>query len=95
MQESAEAVHIAGVLVRVAPGAREVRDRLAQQAGVTTHIADPANGQFVVTIDAPTLKAVRAVHEAIGRMPGVVSAHLVCHIADPGSAGSVRAGGAS
>jgi len=95
MQEPADVVHIAGVLVRVAPGAPEVRDRLAQQAGVTTHIADPASGQFVVTIDAPTLEAVRAIHEAIGRLPGVVSAHLVCHIADPGSAGSVRAGGAS
>lgn len=95
MQEPGEAVHIAGVLVRVAPGARGVRDQLAQQAGVETHIADPVSGQLVVTIDAPTLEAVRAIHEAIGRVPGVVSAHLVCHIADPGAVGPARAGGAS
>ena len=38
---------------------------------------------------------VRAIHEAIGRVPGVLSAHLVCHIADPGAAGPARAGGAS
>jgi nitrate reductase NapD len=95
MQDVADVVHIAGVLVRVAPGAREVSDRLAQQAGVETHIDDTATGQLVVTIDAPTLEAVRAIHEAIGRVPGVLSAHLVCHIADPGATEPARAGGAS
>ncbi len=95
MQDVADNVHIAGVLVRLAPGNCDVSDRLAQQAGVQTHIDDAATGQLVVTIDGPTLEAVRAIHEAIERVPGVVSAHLVCHIADPGSAGSVRAGGAS
>lgn len=95
MQDVADVVHIAGVLVRVAAGARDVSDRLAQQAGVETHIDDAATGQLVVTIDAPTLEAVRAVHEAIGRVPGVLSAHLVCHIADAAPAGPARAGGAS
>ena len=85
---------VVSVLVRVAAGARDVSDRLAQQAGVETHIDDAATGQLVVTIDAPTLEAVRAVHEAIGRLPGVLSAHLVCHIADA-AAGPARAGGAS
>lgn len=95
MPEAADVVHIAGVLVRVAPGSREVADRLAQQDGVETHIADAATGQLVVTIGAPTIEAVRATHEAIGRLPGVVSAHLVCHIADPGATEPARAGGAS
>ncbi len=95
MQGGADVVHIAGVLVRVTPGTRDISDQLAQQAGVETHIADPVTGQLVVTIDAPTLEAVRAIHEAIGRVPGVVSAHLVCHIADPGAPGPARAGGES
>ncbi len=95
MQDVADIVHIAGVLVRVAPGDCEVSDRLAQQAGVQTHIDDAATGQLVVTIDAPTLEAVRAVHEAIARVPGVVSAHLVCHVADAAAAGPGRPGGAS
>lgn len=95
MQDAADIAHIAGVLVRVVPGAGRVGDRLAHQAGVETHIDDPATGQLVVTIAAPTLEAVRAVHEAIGRLPGVLSAHLVCHIADAGAAEPARAGGAS
>jgi len=95
MQDAADIAHIAGVLVRVVPGAASVGDRLAQQAGVETHIDDPATGQLVVTIAAPTLEAVRAIHAAIERLPGVATAHLVCHLADTAAADPAGAGGPS
>ena len=95
MDVSCEAGHIAGVLVIVAPGASEVHERLGREPGVVTHIDDTAHGRLVVTIDGPTADAVRATHEAITRLPGVVAAHLVCHMADDGAVASMGAGGAA
>ncbi len=95
MDESVTAGHIAGVLVVVAPGASEVVARLGREPGVETHVDDTARGRLVVTIDGPTAAAVRATHEAIAGLPGVLAAHLVCHLADDGAVASMRAGGAS
>jgi nitrate reductase NapD len=69
--------HIAGVVVHVQPGRLDaLQEVIAQMSGAEVHATSPA-GKMVVTLEAPSPKAIAAQLELLHQMDGVLSAALV------------------
>ncbi|MBL8288755.1 MAG: chaperone NapD [Rubrivivax sp.] len=76
-------MNISSLVVHVkAEEVRRVQGALGAIAGVEVHAATEA-GHFVVTVDAPDDDAALAIHRQISELPGVMSAALVYHHAEP------------
>lgn len=75
----ATGMNITGIVVSAQPGhATAVRERLAAMAGVEVHAVSPA-GRMAVTVERATDREMTDAFDAIGRLPGVLSAALVYH----------------
>ena len=69
--------HIAGVVVHANPARLdEVRAAIDAMAGAEIHAGNDA-GKLVVTLEAPTMRAIAAHLEYLHRLDGVLSAALV------------------
>lgn len=74
---SSEEWHIAGVVVHANPARLdEIRAAIDLMAGAEIHAASDA-GKLVVTLEAPTSRAIAAHLEYLHRLEGVFSAALV------------------
>lgn len=69
--------HIAGVVVHAHPASvAQVRSAIEYLTGAEVHAASDA-GKLVVTIEAPTSRAIAAHLSYLHQLPGVLSAALV------------------
>ena len=69
--------HVAGVLVHADPGQVDsVRQAIELMAGAEFHASNAA-GKLVVTLEAPSSRAISAHLEHMQRLPGVLAATLV------------------
>ncbi|WP_454763882.1 chaperone NapD [Cupriavidus campinensis] len=75
--DGADEWHIAGVLVHVRPGSLDdVRDTIAGMTGAEIHAASDT-GKLVVTLEAPTTRAIAAHLMLLHQLDGVLGATLV------------------
>ncbi|MEJ8813143.1 chaperone NapD [Variovorax ureilyticus] len=76
-ERHADEWHIAGVVVHADPARLgEVRAAIDAMAGAEIHAGNDA-GKLVVTLEAPTMRAIAAHLEYLHRLDGVLSAALV------------------
>ena len=78
-----EEIHIASLVVRCRPERiAELKRAIGALPGAEVPAAD-AVGKLVVTLEAGSERAIRQQLEMIGALPGVLSATLVAHHAEP------------
>ena len=76
-ERHADEWHIAGVIVHALPERLgEVRAAIDAMAGAEIHAGNDA-GKLVVTLEAPSMRAIAAQLEYLHRLDGVMSAALV------------------
>ena len=70
-------LHIAGIVVHAYPhSVRRIAATVAGLHGAEVHAASP-DGKMVVTLEAPSARAIAACMDDIQRLDGVLSASLV------------------
>ncbi|WP_207481710.1 chaperone NapD [Arenibaculum pallidiluteum] len=75
-------LHVASLVARAAPGSMDAACRaIAGVCGAEVHAAE--DGRIVVTLEAGSEQEVAQAMDAITVLPGVVSALLVYHHAEP------------
>lgn len=76
-------LHIASLVVRCRPERiASLRDAIVALPGAEVP-AEDASGKLVVTLEAASERTVRQQLDTIGALPGVLSATLVAHHAEP------------
>jgi len=84
--DAPEEWHIAGVAVHVHPEhLASVQAALVHMSGVEVHASSP-EGKLVVTLEAPTPRAIAAQLDGLNHMEGVLSAALVYQHGEEASA---------
>lgn len=78
-----EEIHIASLVVRCRPERMAELKRAIRALPAAEIPADDAVGKLVVTLEAGSERAIRQQLEMIGALPGVLSATLVAHHAEP------------
>ncbi|HSA81280.1 MAG TPA: chaperone NapD [Geminicoccaceae bacterium] len=78
-----EEIHVASLVVHVRPErVAELEEAIAAFAGAEVAAAD-RSGKLVVTLEADDERRIADQLDAIGALPGVLSATLVAHHAEP------------
>jgi periplasmic nitrate reductase NapD len=78
-----EEIHIASLVVRCRPERMAELERAIGALAGAEIPAEDAVGKLVVTLEAGSERAIRQQLEMIGALPGVLSATLVAHHAEP------------
>jgi len=76
-------VHIASLVVRCRPGRVEELERAISALSGAEIAAADASGKLIVTLESATERVIALRLEQIGALPGVLSATLVVHHAEP------------